>query len=87
MDLIPRTSYINKFKALIEFFYKNTPYNGWDTDCADMFRHDEWMLIDDADYAHNTYQDLVESIDSNEFKTFLDEVIASMKYTVSQIED
>lgn len=80
MDLIPRTSYFSQFKGLIEFFNKNTPYNGWDMDCADMFRHDEWMLIDDADYSQNTYQDLISSIDNEEFKTFLDEVIDSMKY-------
>jgi len=87
MDLIPRTSYADKFKEIKEFYDSHKPYNGWDMDCADLFRHDEWMLIDDADYADNTYQDLIKLSDDEGFEVFLRYVVASMIYNVSQIKD
>ena len=87
MDLTNRVSYVNKFKEIKKFYESKKSYNGWDMDCADMFRDDEWMLIDDEDYAQNTYQDLVDLVDDKAFKPFLDEVISSMKYNVRQIEN
>ena len=88
MDLIPRTSYAKEFKAIKEFYDSHAPYNGWDMDCADLFRDYEWMLTDDADYAENTLQDLHASAASDKkFLKFLDNVISSMKYNLRQIED
>jgi hypothetical protein len=87
MDLIPRTSYVSEFKEIKDFYDSHEPYNGWDMDCADLFRHDEWMLTDDTDYAENTYQDLLKSSDDEGFEVFLRDVISSMKYNLSQIKD
>jgi hypothetical protein len=87
MDLIPRTSYADQFKKIKDFYDSHVPYNGWDTDCADLFREHEWMLTDEADYAENTYQDLVKSSDDEGFEVFLRYVILSMKHNLSQIED
>ena len=92
MDLIPRTSYANEFISIAEF-YKITdyPYNGWEMDCADLFRNDEWMLVDNSDYAKNTYQDVLKLADDEDFKPcfkeFLDNVIECMKYNRSMEMD
>ena len=87
MDLIPRASYADQFKAIKEFYDSHTPYNGWDMDCADLFRDYEWMLTDDADYAENTYQDLLKSSGDEGFEVFLRYVIGCMRFNLSQIED
>ena len=88
MDLIPRTSYADQFKAIKEFYDSHAPYNGWHMDCADLFRDDEWRVTDDADYAKNTYQDLHASASGDKkFLKFLDNVIVCMKYNLIQIED
>lgn len=91
MDLIPRTSYANEFISIAEFYKITVPYNGWEMACANLFRDDEWMLVDNADYAKNTYQDVLKLADDEDFKpcfkVFLDDVIGCMKYNLSQIED
>ena len=87
MDLIPNTSYADQFKGIKEFYDSHSPYNGWEIDCADLFRDYEWMLTDDTDYAENTYQDLLKSSDDEGFEVFLRYVIGCMKYNLSQIED
>ena len=87
MDLIPRVSYADQFKGIKEFYDSHAPYNGWDMDCADLFRDYEWMLTDAADYAENTYQDLLKSSDDEGFETFLRYVIVCMVHNLNQIED
>ena len=87
MDLIPRTSYADQFKGIKEFYDSHVPYNGWEMDCADLFRDYEWMLTDDADYAENTYQDLLKSSDDEGFEVFFRYVIGCMRFNLSQIED
>ena len=87
MDLIPRVSYADQFKVIKEFYDSHAPYNGRDMDCADLFRDYEWMLTDNADYAVNTYQDLLKSSDDKGFEVFLRSVIVCMVYNLNQIED
>lgn len=83
MSLTNRISYVDSFKEIKNFYESRNPYNGWDMDCADLFRHDEWMLIDNAIYAENTYQDLCRLSHDEGFEAFLKCVINSMKYNVS----
>jgi len=53
-------------------------------DCADMFRNDEWKVVDDADYGENTRTDLIAmSSHDSEFQSFVEQVIACMKYNRS----
>ena len=87
MGLIPRTSYSDKFKGIKDFYDSHEPYNGWDMECADLFTDYEWMLTDDADYAENTYLDLLKSSDDEGFEVFLRYVVSSMIYNLDQIED
>lgn len=87
MSLANKISYVDNFKEIKNFYESKEPYNGWDMDCADLFRHDEWMLVDDTSYAKNTYQDLLRLSNKKGFKTFLSDVIGCMKYNVSQVED
>ena len=87
MDLIPRVSYAKYFIQTFKAYYESGRYNGDGMDCADMFRHDEWKVIDGSDYAKNTYDDLIEMSSHNpEFQSFVKEVIACMEYNVSQVD-
>jgi len=84
MDLIPRTSYAKDFFKSLKEYYDSDKYNGDAMDCADMFRHDEWKVIDDADYSKNTCNDLLKmSSHDPAFKNFVEEVITCMKYNRS----
>ena len=81
-------SYVSEFKDIKNLFDKKEKRSGIEMECADLYRDYEWMLTDDADYAKNTYEDLlVQSDNCKEFKKFLDAVIDCMKYNLSQIED
>ena len=84
MDLIPRTSYAKDFTNTFKEYYSGEHYNGFEMDCADMFRHDEWKVIDDSDYGKNTRDDLF-NIAGNDisFKHFVANVIECMKYNRS----
>ena len=87
MKLTSKVSHADKFKEIKNFYESHAPYNGWEMDCADLFRDYEWMLTDDADYAKHTYQELLAGSNDVKFKVFLNDVIGSMKYNLSQIED
>jgi len=81
MDLIPRTSYAKDFFDLIKSRFESGRYNGDTMDCADMFRNDEWKVVDDADYGENTRTDLIAMARHNpEFQRFVEAVIESMEY-------
>jgi len=84
---VTEVSYADEFKEIKCFYESHEPYSGWDMDCADLFRDLEWMIIDNDNYAKNTYQDLIKLSNDKGFKSFLSCVISSMKYNVSQIED
>ena len=87
MDLIPRTSYAPEIiKAIKQYYFSR--YNCEAMDCADMFRNDEWKVIDDADYGKNTRNDLIKMTSDNlAFKSFVEEVISCMKYNKSMEMD
>ena len=84
MDLMTRTSYADQFiKTFKKYFYSGR-YNGDAMDCADMFRHDEWKVIDDTDYGKNTRDDLLKIVgDDIAFQLFVFNVIACMEYNRS----
>ena len=84
MDLIPRVSYAKDFTETFKKYFESGRYNGDGMDCADMFRHSEWKVDDDADYAKNTCDDLLEmSSHDPVFQNFVKEVITCMKYNKS----
>lgn len=81
MDLIPRTSYAKDMIRTFKEYFESGRYNGDGMDCADMFRHSEWKVVDNADYAINTREDLIAMASGDpEFKRFIEEVIECMKY-------
>jgi len=87
MDLIPRTSYFKDFVKIFKQYFEGNHYNGFEMDCADMFRHDEWKVIDDSDYGKNTRDDLFKIAGDNiEFQLFVFNVIECMKYN-KKMED
>lgn len=89
MDLIPRVSYAKDFiKSFKNYFsiWACDIENEWD--CADVFRGDEWKVDDDADYAKNTCDDLLEmSSHDPKFQAFVKDVISAMKYNKSMEMD
>ena len=88
MSLTTRTSYSNRFKGLMQFHQANKPYNGWDTDCADLFRGYEWMIIGNEEYARSTRLDLYEAAKNDkQLSAFIIDVIQCMRYNASQIEN
>ena len=88
MILATRTSYANQFKEMKEFYDSHEPYNGWDTDCADLFRDFEWMIIGNEEYANSTRLDLYEAAKNDKhLSAFIIDVIQCMRYNASQIED
>ena len=88
MDLIPRTSYVKDFMETFKKYHSGEHYNGFEIDCADMFRHDEWKVIDDTDYGKNTRDDLFKIAgDDIAFQLFVFNVIECMKYNRSMEMD
>ena len=84
MDLITRTSYADQFIKVFKTFFYSGRYNGDAMDCADMFRHDEWKVVDNSDYSKNTRNDLIDmSSHDPELERFIEEVIECMKYNRS----
>ena len=101
MDLIPRTSYAIDFADKIKKDFSirqhhlkmmgttaiTPPMLPDPMDSADMFRNDEWKVVDNADYAINTREDLIAMASGDpEFKRFIEEVIECMKYNRSMEE-
>lgn len=88
MDLIPRVSYAKDFIKTFKKYFESGQYNGDGMDCADMFRHSEWKVIDDTDYGNNTRNDLYVLADNDSlFKSFVKEVIECMKYNTNMEMD
>ena len=88
MDLIPRVSYAKDFIETFKKYFESGRYNGDGMDCADMFRHSEWKVIDDADYGKNTRDDLYDlACNDALFKSFIEEVISCMAYNRSMEMD
>jgi hypothetical protein len=77
MDLITRTSYAKDFVKTFKQYFEGDHYNGFEMDCADMFRHDEWKVIDLFKIAGN----------DESFKHFVTNVIECMKYNRSMEMD
>ena len=46
MKLTSKVSHADKFKEIKNFYESHAPYNGWEMDCADLFRDYEWMRTD-----------------------------------------
>ena len=83
MNQIKRVSYAKDFIKTFKEYYSGKNYNGFEMDCADMFRHDEWK-VDDGDYGKNTCDDLLEMTSHDpKFKSFVEQVITCMKYNRS----
>ena len=89
MDLIPRTSYAKDFIDAIKMhFYSNSDSNKDAMDCADCFRHEEWKVVDDADYGENTRQDLRNMAkDDPKLSSYVNEFIDCMKYNMKMSEE
>ena len=87
MNQTKRVSYAKDFIKTLKEYYSGKCYNGFEMDCADMFRHDEWK-VDDGDYGKNTCDDLLEMTSHDpEFQSFVEQVIACMKYNRSMEMD
>lgn len=88
MNQIKRVSYAKDFVEVFKEYFNSGRYNGDGMDCADMFRHDEWKVDGDGDYAKNTCDDLLKmSSHDPEFQSFVEEVITCMKYNKSMTMD
>ena len=88
MNQIKRVSYAKDFIKTFKEYYAGKNYNGFEMDCADMFRHDEWKVVGDSDYVNNTRDDLLEMTSHDpEFQSFVEQVIACMKYNRSMEMD
>ena len=79
------TTYDKHFaNQIISDFYSPDRRNGSAMDCADKFRDEEWRLDDDAPYAENTRNDLIELGSKNlKLSVWIIEVINCMRYNRS----
>ncbi len=77
-----RTTYDKHFaNQILSDFYSPDRRNGSAMDCADRFRNDEWRVDDDAPYAENTRNDLIELGSKNlKLSVWIIEVINCMRY-------
>jgi hypothetical protein len=80
-----RTTYDKHFaNQILSDFYSPDRRNGSAMDCADRFRNDEWRVDDDAPYAENTRNDLIELGSKNlKLSAWIIEVINCMRYNRS----
>ena len=80
-----RTTYDKHFaNQILSDFYSPDRRNGSAMDCADRFRNDEWRVDDDAPYAENTRNDLIELGSKNlKLSVWIIEVINCMRYNRS----
>jgi len=80
-----RTTYDGFFaNQILSDFYSPDRHSDSAMTCADKFRHEEWRLDDDAKYAENTRNDLIE-LGANDLRlsVFIIEVINCMRYNRS----
>ena len=85
MSNTTRTTYRNFFAGRIMLaFYSPNISSASAMDCADKFRDEEWRLDDDAPYAENTRNDLIE-LGANDLRlsVFIIDVIYCMRYNRS----
>lgn len=80
-----RISYQGVFaNQILSDFYSPDRHSDSAMECADKFRHDEWRVDDDAQYADNTRIDLLElGKDNKDLMFFIIDVIDCMKYNRS----
>lgn len=73
---------------ILSDFYSPDRRNGSAMDCADRFRNDEWRVDDDAPYAENTRNDLIELGSKNlKLSVWIIDVINCMRYNRSMEMD
>ena len=73
---------------ILSDFYSPDRHSDSAMDTADKFRHDEWRLDDNAEYAENTRNDLIELGSKNlELSVWIIEVINCMRYNRSMEMD
>ena len=89
MSNTTRTTYRNFFAGQIMLaFYSPNISSASAMDCADRFRNEEWRLDDDAEYAENTRNDLIElGANDLQLSVFIGEVIYCMRYNRSMEMD
>ena len=80
-----RTTYDGFFaNQILSDFYSPDRHSESAMDTADKFRDDEWRLDDDAEYAENTRNDLIELGSSNlRLSVWIIEVVNCMRYNRS----
>ena len=83
-----RTSYLDFFaNKIMSAFYSPDKTIDSPMDVADFFRDEEWRLDDDAPYAENTRNDLIElGANDLQLSVFISDVINYMRYNRSQEE-
>lgn len=88
MSNTTRTTYRNFFAGqIILAFYSPNISSASAMDCADRFRNEEWRLDDDAEYAENTRNDLIElGANDLQLSVFIGDVIQCMRYNRSMEE-
>lgn len=88
MSNTTRTTYRNFFAGQIMLaFYSPNISSASAMDCADRFRNEEWRLDDDAEYAENTRNDLIElGANDLQLSVFIGDVIQCMRYNRSMEE-
>ena len=80
-----RTTYDGFFaNQILSDFYSPDRHSESAMDTADKFRDDEWRVDDDAEYAENTRNDLIELGSSNlRLSVWIIEVVNCMRYNRS----
>jgi len=80
-----RTTHSGFFaNQILSDFYSPDRHSESAMDTADKFRDDEWRVDDDAEYAENTRNDLIELGSSNlRLSVWIIEVVNCMRYNRS----
>ena len=84
-----RTTYDGFFaNQILSDFYSPDRHSDSAMNTADKFRHEEWRLDDDAEYAKNTINDLIELGSNNlRLSVWIIEVINCMRYNRSMEDE
>ena len=91
---MPRQTYADHFEDRLIDFYENLPPNSDLLDAAEkfanIFRGDEWMVLDDTHYGRNTRQELLALANPHNdpsFFDFIQDVFMWMEYNIKNVED
>lgn len=91
---MPRQTYADHFEDRLIDFYENLPPNSDLSAAAErfanIFRGDEWMILDDKPYARQTRQELLSLANPHNdpsFFEFIQNVFDEMEYNVRHEED